>query len=41
MFRLFPEELVNRWMDERTARLFRKRFPPLPGVVLMNGKKRI
>ncbi|HHU82516.1 MAG TPA: sulfate adenylyltransferase [Firmicutes bacterium] len=34
MFRLFPEELVNRWMDERTARLFQEEVSALPGVVL-------
>ncbi len=34
MFRLFPEELVNRWMDERTARLFQEEASALPGLVL-------
>ena len=34
MFRLFPEELVNRWMDERTAYLFQEEVSVLPGLVL-------
>lgn len=34
MFRLFPEELVNRWMDERTALLFQEEVSVLPGLIL-------
>jgi len=34
MFRLFSEQLVNRWMDERTAALFREEVSSLPGLVV-------
>src|SRR5690554_4521120 len=39
MFRLFSDYLINRWMDDRTAGLFREEVSTLPGLVVNEEEK--